>query len=135
MFALGTGASYFSMFSVLLKQEYTVPSCRVYSLMTRGHCCPWQGHTGPIQESDGLDRLLVITFISVLLAKRRLGFSGDFLFQTKCPKKKKPKGNGVLMEVLSSSIYTTQFCAGSGGTWTSLLCEQQHSTEWSTIVF
>lgn len=68
------------MFSVLLKQEYTVPSCRVYSLMTRGHCCPWQGHTGPIQESEGLDRLLVITFISALLAKRRLGFSGDFLF-------------------------------------------------------
>lgn len=83
MFALGTWASYFSVFLVLLKQEYTVPSCRVYSLMTRGHCCPWQGHTGPIQESEGLDRLLVITFISEPLALRRLGFSRAFLCETK----------------------------------------------------
>jgi hypothetical protein len=65
MFALGPRTKYFSMSPVLLKQEYTVPSQRVHSLMTRGHCCPWQGHTGPIQESVGPDRLPVITFISV----------------------------------------------------------------------
>lgn len=79
------------MFSVLLKQEYTVPSCTVYSLMTRGHGCPWQGHTGPIQESEGPDRLLVITFISVLLAVGRLGSGGAFLCETKTVSNKQRK--------------------------------------------